>query len=200
MDLPTLKNKVKKFTLDSFQRFCWTSSLIEDEFEAIVSKFFDCASAELFNDEIILIDDEGRTRWARTEEINYFLDYVSSEYLGLNEVKLEERKMDLSALTKVELPKKVVQAIEEDLKFYSGVLEILDHDIHSLSKKSSSVMNYLYLCIRDNDRRLSFLIDVDWIDYLSESKEDLGTIHVSRLHASDFRIFKKLLPELSEAL
>ncbi|ODA41056.1 hypothetical protein [Desulfosporosinus sp. BG] len=106
--------------------------------------------------------------------------------------------MDLSALTGVELPKKVVQVIEEDLQFYSGVLEILDHNIRTLSGKSSSALHYLYLCIRDNDQRLSFLMNVDWIDYLSDAKEDLGSIHVSRLHANDFRIFKELLPELSE--
>ncbi|ODA41074.1 hypothetical protein [Desulfosporosinus sp. BG] len=90
-----IKTEVKKFTLDSFQRFCWNSPLVGDEdFSSIVSKFFDCASAEVHKDVIILTDDKGHTRWARTAEINYFLDYASSQYLNLDEVKLEEKPMD----------------------------------------------------------------------------------------------------------
>lgn len=190
-----IKTEVKKFTLKTFQAFCWTSSSIDDDFETIVAKFFGCASSEMHNDELILIDDEGRTRWARNEEIDRFLDYVSANYFGLIENKIVS-KTDLSALSELKLPEKVVQAIEGEVKFCSGVLEVLDHDVRIVTRQSSSALHYLYLCIRGDDQTLLYLMCIDWIDYLSDSTEDLGTIHVSRFHKCDFNRFKKLLPEL----
>jgi len=91
---------VKKVTLNSFEKFCWTSPLIDDEFGAIVAKFFECASAELCDDGgLILMEDDGRFRWAWQEEIDRFLDYVSSQYLSIDEVKLEEQPMDHAKFT-----------------------------------------------------------------------------------------------------
>jgi hypothetical protein len=89
MNTPVTKTEVKRFTLNTFLKFCWTSSLIEDEFETIVAKFFDCAAAEMHDDGLMLSDEEFRPRWARQDEIDRFLDYVSSQYLTKSDVPVE---------------------------------------------------------------------------------------------------------------